>query len=220
MLHWSKRMSGLIAATSVIAGLWLLFFDWNRFLIWQMVVLLAVQLACLVFVLGIFRVLGHGKLQNRSNPSRTVESSRLSIFDLIILTAAFALFFAVMGTAQPIELGGKLYAILVAGGCCASFAALTAFWVSFSNSSLLLRLIVFGVVAPIGGGVYAIASQYEALLFNWQWYAGVTSLQMLLMVVPFSVVRLCGFSLGKIANPQMSRHRCRAAPKRRRNQNR
>ena len=193
MLHWSKRMSGLVAAVSILTGLWLLFFDWNRFLIWQMIVLLAVQLACLVFVLGFFRAIGLGILHNLSTPDRMNELSRLSIYDLLVLTAAFALFFTVMRTAQPIALTGKLYMILVAGGICAAFAALTAFWVSFSNSSLFLRLSVFAIVAPIGGAVYAIASQYEALLFNWQWYAGVTSLQMLLMVLPFTAVRLCGF---------------------------
>ena len=60
MLHWANRMSGLIICVSVLAGVWLLFSEWNQFLIWQMVGLLACQLFCLVTALAIGRALGAG----------------------------------------------------------------------------------------------------------------------------------------------------------------
>jgi hypothetical protein len=37
---------------ALIAGLGTLFLEWNTFLVWQLVVLVAVQFACLVVVLG------------------------------------------------------------------------------------------------------------------------------------------------------------------------
>ena len=58
----------------------------------------------------------------------------------------------------------------------------------------LTRLAVFLLVAPIGGWAYLIAARYESLLFSAPWYAGVTSLQIVLMVVAFAVVRSCGFT--------------------------
>lgn len=194
MLHWSKRMSGLVISVSILAGVWLLFFEWNQFLIWQMVVLLACQLFCLVTALGICRALGLRLLRHNSLQNTAERSSQFSIGDLATLTGAFAIFFAVMRTAKPVELTGSLYLILFAGGCCAALTALTAFWVSFSKSSWLLRICAFAIVAPIGGGVYAIATQYESLFFSWQWYAGVTTLQMFFMIVPFAVARSYGYA--------------------------
>ena len=191
MLHWANRMSGLIICVSVLAGVWLLFSEWNQFLIWQMVVLLACQLFCLVTALA----LGGRPLRLESLQNRADDSSQLSIGKLATLTGAFAIFFAVMRTVKPVELTNSLYLILFAGGCCAALTALTAFWVSFSNSTWFLRLGAFVIVAPIGGGVYAIAAKYQSLLFSWQWYAGVTTLQMFFMIVPFAVARVYGYAL-------------------------
>ena len=160
-----------------------------------MVVILACQLFCLVAALGISRALGLMTVRHESHQTRADESSQFSIGNLATLTGAFAIFFAVMRTINPVELTNSLYLVLFAGGCCAALTALTAFWVSFSNSAWFFRLGVFAIVAPIGGAVYSIAAQYESLLFNWQWYAGVTTLQMFFMIVPFTVARVYGYAL-------------------------
>lgn len=52
---------------------------------------------------------------------------------------------------------------------------------------------------PIGGAVYAVIDYYEPLLFNWQWYAAVTSLQVLFMSVPLIVARWKGYRFGRLA---------------------
>ena len=104
MLHWAKRASWFTVAASAMAALWLLFFEWNQYLIWQMVVLLAVQMACLVVVLGICRVFGLGVLRDKSTSGKAGKSSQLSIRDLLVLTAALAIFFAVLGIGHPVEL--------------------------------------------------------------------------------------------------------------------
>ncbi len=44
--------------------------------------------------------------------------------------------------------------------------------------------------------VYAVIDYYEPLLFNWHWYAAVTTLQVLFMSVPLIVARLQGYRLG------------------------
>jgi len=77
MLHWANRISGFIVAAAVLAGLWLLFFEWNQFLIWQMVVLLTAQLTCLVVALGVCRVLGVAVLRHKSIPRRLGKTSQV-----------------------------------------------------------------------------------------------------------------------------------------------
>ncbi len=197
ILHWIQRASGCILAAAIVAGVWLLFFEWNRFLIWQMVVVLAVQMACLVVAIGIFRMAGLTALQDGSIPKRFGKTSQVSIGDLLVLTAAFAFFCGVLRSGRPVELRAAVYGILFAGGCCEALAALTALWVSFSRSNLVLRLVVFAIVAPIGGGLSAIVTHFVPLLYHSGWYAGVTTLQMLLMMAPLVVVRVYGISLGR-----------------------
>jgi hypothetical protein len=58
-VHWSTRASGLIAGAALMAGLATLFFDWNNFLIWQLIVLIFAEMACVIAVFGAFRLCGY-----------------------------------------------------------------------------------------------------------------------------------------------------------------
>ncbi len=40
-LHWAKRLPSFVVAVAVFIGGWLLFVDWNKNAIWEMVVLIS-----------------------------------------------------------------------------------------------------------------------------------------------------------------------------------
>ena len=196
-LHWARRGAYFIVAMSVLSGLWLLFFAWNRYLIWQVFVQVFVQVSVLVGGLGFFRFMGFKLTIAQHVAERESNASQFSTRDLLYLISAFSLFFAVLQLGHPVELGIELYAILIAGGSCAALVSLTAFCFAFSKANPMLRLLVLASVAPSGGFVYAIAESVVPLLFSSGWYAGVTSLQMLMLVVPFTILRRYTTNLGR-----------------------
>ena len=59
-LHWTRRASGLVAGVAVTGFFFNPFFDWDRFLIWQLLVMLGVQTGCLVVTLLAARSFGWG----------------------------------------------------------------------------------------------------------------------------------------------------------------
>ena len=197
-LHWAWRASALVVGIAVLGSFFNPFFDWDRFLIWQLLVMLGVQTGCLVVSLVGARSLGWGlAFVDAAGPREGDRPSglnlRLSISDILIFTVAMALFFTVMGGSRPIDLGMTGYAINIAGGCAAAFVGLTVLWASFGSSPLFLRVVALALVAPIGGAVYVLAARYASLLFSWKWYAGVTSAQVLLMTIPCLILRAWGF---------------------------
>ena len=196
-LHWARRGAYFIVAMSVLSGLWLLFFEWNRYLIWQVFVQVLVQVSVLVGGLAFFRFMGFNLTIGQHASGRDRNASQFSTRDMLYLISAFSLLFGVLQLGHPVELGIELYAILIAGGSCAALVSLTAFWVAFSEANPLLRLLVLASVAPSGGFVYAIAESVVSLLFSAGWYAGVTSLQMLMLVVPFMILRRYSTNLGR-----------------------
>ena len=117
MLHWAKRAVGFICGVTAVVGLWLLFFDWNRFLIFQLLVVLSVQMGVLLVALGGLRFLGALSLTSASGEAARHRGRRLSVFDLLMLTAALAMFCAVVRTARPVQLSWALYVLLLAGAC-------------------------------------------------------------------------------------------------------
>jgi hypothetical protein len=197
-LHWTRRASGLVAGVALIGLFFNPFFDWDGFLISQLLVMFGVQTGCLAVALLAARSLGCGlafvdaggrwKGKPRSN-----KALRFSIFDILVFTAAVALLFAVMRGSRPFTLGTIVFAINFAGGCGAAIVGLTVLWACFGSSPLFLRAAALIFVAPTGGVVYVLAARYASLLFSWQWYAGVTSAQVLFMTIPCLMLRARGF---------------------------
>jgi hypothetical protein len=196
-LHWTRRASGLVVGVAMVCLFFSLFFDWDRFLIWQLLVMLGVQTGCLVVALAAARSLGcglafvdaEGRWEGKSPSNPTL---RFSISDILILTGAVALFLAAMRGSRPVDLGMLVYALNIAGGCAAGLVALTVLWACFSSSPVFLRAAALILVAPTGGVVYVLAARYATLLFSWQWYAGVTSAQVVFMTIPCLILRARG----------------------------
>jgi len=200
-LHWTRRVAGLVAGVAVLALFFNPFLDWDRFLIWQVLVMFGVETMGLLLVLLTARSLGwclaFVDAQSHQAPraaTRTTSSMplRFSISDILILTGAMALLFAVVRGSHPIDLGPGGYAINIIGGCVAALVVLTILWACFGSSPVWLRVPALFLAAPTGGIGYVVLSRYSALLFNWQFYAGVTSLQVLLMTIPFMILRSWG----------------------------
>ena len=118
---------------------------------------------------------------------------QLSISDFLIFIGALALLCAVMRGSRPIDLGTTVYAIDAAGGCCAAIVALTVLWACFGSGPVAPRLAALVLVAPTGGAVYVAAERFASLLFNWPWYSGVTTAQVLFMSIPCLILRSRGF---------------------------
>jgi hypothetical protein len=196
-LHWTRRASALVVGVAALGLFFNPFFDWDRFLIWQVLVMLAVQTGCLIAALLAARSLGWRLASvdapdqgNRQLPADV--NLRFSIADILIFTATIALLFTVMRGSRPIDLGTVGYAINIAGGCCAALVGLTVLWACFGSSRLFFRAAALIIIAPMGGAVYVLAARYAPLLFSWQWYAGVTSAQVLFMAIPCLVLRRRG----------------------------
>jgi hypothetical protein len=201
-LHWTRRVAGLVAGVAVLALFFNPFLDWDPFLIWQVLVMFGVETVGLLFVLLMARSLGwclafvdaRGQWEERRTAKRLTASTtlRFSISDILILTAAMALLFGVVRGSHPIDLGTVGYAINVAGGCAAALVVLTILWACFGSLPVWLRASTLIAAAPTGGIVYIVLGRYATLLFNWQFYAGVTSLQVLLMTIPCLILRSWG----------------------------
>ena len=129
------------------------------------------------------------------------KALRFSILDILVFTAAVALLFAVMRGSRLINLGTIVFAINIAGGCGAAIVALTVLWACLGSSPAFLRAAALIFVAPTGGVVYVLAARYASLLFSWQWYAGVTSAQVLFMTIPCLMLRACGFRFLRGSRP-------------------
>ncbi len=196
-LHWTRRASGLVAGVAVIGLYFKPFLDWDDFLIWQVLVMFGVQTGCLVVALLAARSLGCGLAildagQRWKERPRLNKALRFSIFDILLLTAAVALLFAAMRGSRPTALGPLVLAINIAGGCSAAIVGLTVLWACLGSSPVFLRAGALIGVAPMGGVVYVLAARYASLLFSWQWYAGVTSTQVVFMTIPCLVLRARG----------------------------
>jgi hypothetical protein len=197
-LHWTRQASGLVAGVAVMGLFFKPFFDWDGFLIWQLLVMFGAQTGFLVAALLAVRSLGSGLAfvdaegRWRGNPTWS-KTLRFSIFDILVFTAAVALLFAVMRGSRPVDLGTIGFAINIAGGCGAAIVGLTVLWACFGSSPVFLRAAALILVAPTGGVVYVVAERYASLLFNWQWSAGVTSAQVLFMTIPCLMLRAQGF---------------------------
>jgi hypothetical protein len=197
-LHWTRRASGLVAGVALTGLIFHPFFDWDQFLIWQLLVMFGVQTGCLVVALLAARSLGRGLAfvdaegQWDGKPASN-KALRFSIFDTLVFTAAVALLFAAMRGSRPINLGTIGFAINIAGGCGAAIVGLTVLWACLGSSPVFLRAAALILVAPTGGVIYVLAERYASLLFSWQWYAGVTSAQVLFMTIPCLMLRAGGF---------------------------
>jgi hypothetical protein len=205
-LHWTRRASGLVVGIAVLGLFFNPFFDWDGFLIWQLLVMFGVQTGCLVVALLAARSVGCGlasvdALGRWQGTPRAIKALRFSIFDILLFTAALALLFAVMRGSRPINLGPIGFAINAAGGCGAAIVGLTVLWACFGSSPVFLRTAALILVAPTGGGVYVLAARYASLLFSWQWYAGVTSAQVLFMTIPCLMLRARGFRFLRRSRP-------------------
>jgi hypothetical protein len=197
-VHWSTRASGLIAAVAAVAGVLTFFFEWNDFLVWQLIAIVYAQLACLIVALGVIRLCGYTLQRDFSGVSPEAESisarsSQFSVRNLLLLTTSLAVLFCVLHFSRPVELSGKLLAIVLLGGMCAAVVALVALWTCFSTAPIVIRIAVAVAIGPVGGFAYRAAEQYERLLMSGPWYAGVTAMQFLLMALPLVLVRMQGY---------------------------
>ena len=197
-LHWTRRASGLVAGVAVMGLFFNPFFDWDGFLISQLLLMFSAQTGCLVVALLGARSLGYGlafvdDVGRWKGKPRSSKALRFSIFDILVFTAAVALLFAVMRGSRPMTLGTIVFAINIAGGCGAAIVGLTVLWACFGSAPVFLRVAALIFVAPTGGVVYVLAERYASLLFSWQWYAGVTSAQVLFMTIPCLMLRARGF---------------------------
>jgi hypothetical protein len=197
-LHWTRRASGLLAGLAVLGLFWTRHFDWNGFLIWQMLVMFGVQTVVLVVILGIASFLGTSLVRldqegrGGSSPG-TTRALQFSISDFVIFIVALALLFAVMRGSRPIDLGATVYLLNVAGGSCAAFVSLTVLWACLGTAPVIPRATALVLVAPIGGAVFVLAARHAVLLFNWRWYSGVTTALVLFMAIPCLILRARGF---------------------------
>ena len=102
-LHWSMRASGVIAGAALLAGLATLFFEWNDFLIWQLILLVFAEWACTVVILGAIRLCGYTIRREVAESQQTgavsaygatdvpVRPSQFRVRDLLLITAACTL---------------------------------------------------------------------------------------------------------------------------------
>jgi hypothetical protein len=207
-VRWPRRVSASIFGIALLAGFWLLFFDWHPFLMWQLLVIFAVEIGCLIVVLGLARSIGYGLKSfdadiEAAEVSNIRATAKFSVSDLLVLTAAVAFLLMVLRLAEPVRLWPTLYWILVSGGCSAAIIALVTTWACMSPSPLVLRMLLVILVAPMGGAVYAVASRYGRLMFSWQWYAAVTTAQVLFMSGPMLFIRSHGCRVGFHAGERM-----------------
>jgi hypothetical protein len=208
-VHWSTRASGLIATIAAVAGVLTFFFQWSDFLVWQLVAIVYAQLACLIMFLAGIRVCGY-TLQRESRLAMSADDARFgrptqfSVRNMLMLTTSLALLFCVLHYGRPVELTGMLFAIVLFGGLCAAVVALVAMWACFSAMAIAIRIVVAVAVAPAGGILYHVLEQYEALLMSAPWYAGVTTLQVALMMLPMALVRLHGYRFTSSSRTQFS----------------
>jgi hypothetical protein len=113
------------------------------------------------------------------------------------MTTASGLFFFVLHYARPVNFNPNFYAILMIGGLCAAIVATVPLWACLTSFPFLLRIAILLIAMPIGGPAYALMDYYEPLLFNWQWYSAVTSLQVLLMCIPLLIARSKGYRFAR-----------------------
>ncbi len=197
-VHWTRRVSALVAGVAVMGLYFNPFFDWDQFLISQVLLMFGVQTGCLVVALLVARSLGCGlavvDASGRwAGKPRSNKALRFSIFDILVFTAAVALLFAALRGARLLTLGTTVLTINIAGGCAAAFVGLTILWACLSSAPVSLRAAALILVAPTGGVVYVLAEHYASLLFSWRWYAGVTSAQVVFMTIPCLMLRAHGF---------------------------
>jgi hypothetical protein len=209
-VHWSTRASGLIATVAAVAGMLTFFFVWSDFLVWQLVAIVYAQLACLILVLAGIRACGYtlqreSPLPMSADDAGFVRATQFSVRNLLMLTTSLALLFCVLHYGRPVELSAMMYAVVLFGGWCAAVVALVALWACFSATPIAIRMVVAVAVAPAGGILYRVLEQYEALLMSAPWYAGVTTLQLVLMMLPLTLVRLHGYRFTSTSKTQFSR---------------
>jgi hypothetical protein len=192
-LHFSTGAAVVIVGSALLLKLWMEFAAWSPYAVWEMIQILAAQFLCLLIGFAVVRISGFQILQMAEDMGGP-RGTRFSTRDLLVLMASVAVLFAVLGSTTPMISGRlKWLAIYATGGAAAALVVAAASWLCFGTKWTALRATVCLFVAPIGGLIYAIASQYSRLLYSWQWFAGVTATQMILIVIPIAVMRMQGF---------------------------
>jgi hypothetical protein len=197
-LHWTRRVSGLVIGVAVLCLFFNPVFALDGYLIWQFLLIIGAQTACLLVALLAARSLGcrlalvdaQGRCEGKPASSTAL---RFSISDVLIFTGAMALLFGALRSSRPVNLGAIVYAINIVGGCGAAIVGLTVLWACLGSSPVFLRAAALLVVAPTGGVIYVLSARYATLLFSWQWYAGVTTAQVVFMTIPCLILRAWGF---------------------------
>lgn len=96
--HWTRRASGFMVAVAVPGFFLGAFYDWDRFLIWQLLVMFSAQTVCLVVALITAQLVGcrlafvDDGLPPEPKPASR-KTLRFSISDIMLFTAATALLF-------------------------------------------------------------------------------------------------------------------------------
>jgi hypothetical protein len=196
-VRWSARASGLIVGIALLTGFATLFFEYSSFLIWQLFVLVVMLFVSLIIGLGVIRWCGYRvkcePIHSTPRPAAVATRTQYGLRDLLLLTAALAFLCSVLHYARPTTLPLILYAILIAGGICVALVSLVTLWACFARSRLLMRAVALAAVAPFGGIVYDVADNYIPLIMNAPWYAAITALQVVFMVMPLALLRTKGY---------------------------
>ncbi|QDT09588.1 hypothetical protein [Planctomycetes bacterium K23_9] len=184
-LNWGHRFAGMLCIAGLVAGM----FFWDRFLLWQMAQVHVAQLAFLAVAFAVQRFMGKTIADPNLSPRSFANANVLSVLGWLVVATMMLLIWAALRILPPFSSGIVLALVLLVGGAGTAAITLTAIRISLGNASLLSRVMTFAFVAPMGGIVYLVLSPFAPLLFNGFWFAGVTTLQMSLTIVPMLIAR-------------------------------
>ena len=195
--RWAARLPVFLLALALLLGGWILFVEWNQDVIWSMLVMVMALVTFLIVGLALFRVAGF-TVDLEAKPVHQPEEMQVSLKDLMSLVASVAVLFAVLRFARPTDIPHDLFRVIVVGGVWGAVVSAVVVWTAFSSRTWLVRVAVFLAIAPSGGLIYTWARQQVWLLFNWQWYSGVTAVQMILMLIPLLMLRWSGYRIRRV----------------------
>ena len=193
VLTWTHRTCGLFLMTVFLVVVWAS----DRFLLWQMLRVHAAQAGFMAIAFATFHSLSwdfrYRGVAVTSIRSKIIGTSGSQVIILCVFAACMAISCGSLLLQPEFRSLLVLLAVLAAGGCAAGAISLAAMQISLGQSSWPIRILMFAIVAPMGGIVYALATIFVPLLFNFYWFAGVTTLQTALTVLPLAIARRHGF---------------------------
>ena len=199
-LHWPKRLAAVICGAAVIAGILLGLFNWPAYLLWQLMVELAVAMGLQVMAFAGAHLAGYRLLRSKQSAEGQTAvcvgpAQRVSVRDLFLLVTSFALLFATLRFLQPVNIPGWLYAPLFVCGGAIALMAVTVAWAMLSEANWMLRTAVLLAIVPAAALIFDALSKIYLLLYNPWFYAAVAFVTVLMMSLPLVLLRANGFRI-------------------------